>query len=294
MVGRLETERMRVLGEDWLCAWDGCPAGWDSAFEVEAGMGPGREKAPSIAVSVLEYHGKTHTPPSHSFVVPLTPTITLPLTLLLLPPPLLLSLLLVTAVTLLSFSIDLHSTTQQRVKTIIAHAHYCKRIFFPSKIASFKIYNNNDKEEHPSTIAMFFSLPTIAFAASLLSSSVLAVPHRGHRHLHAADKRDAILAERDVTEVNTVTDWVTVWWDGTSFITPSATTASATPTSDANSIHTQAAANAAQVDAAGEAKAPAAAESPAPVITAAPVAPVAAAAPAAPVAPAAAVADTGA
>ncbi|KFY30658.1 hypothetical protein V493_01765 [Pseudogymnoascus sp. VKM F-4281 (FW-2241)] len=95
---------------------------------------------------------------------------------------------------------------------------------------------------------MFFSLPTIALAASLLSSSgVLAVPHKGHRHLHAP-KRDAILVERDVVVVETVTNWVTVWWDGTSFITPSATSA--------NAINTQAAA--------------AAAEAPAPIANAAP------------------------
>ncbi|KFY70550.1 hypothetical protein V499_09084 [Pseudogymnoascus sp. VKM F-103] len=126
---------------------------------------------------------------------------------------------------------------------------------------------------------MFFSLPTIALAASLLSSSVLAVPHRGHRHLHAAAKRDAaVLVDRDVVVVNTVTDWVTVWWDGTSFVTPTATSANAIPTQAA-------AADAAKVEA--DAKAKAAAEAPAPIITAAPAAP-------APVAPAVAVADTGA
>jgi hypothetical protein len=126
---------------------------------------------------------------------------------------------------------------------------------------------------------MLFSLPTIALAASLLSSSVLAVPHRGHRHLHAAAKRDAaLLVDRDVVVVNTVTDWVTVWWDGTSFVTPSATSA--------NAVQTQAAAaDAAKVEA--DAKAKAAAAAPAPIITAAPAAP-------APVAPAVAVADTGA
>lgn len=126
---------------------------------------------------------------------------------------------------------------------------------------------------------MFFSLPTIALAASLLSSSVLAAPHSGHRHLHAANKRDAVLVDRDVTEINTVTDWVTVWWDGTSFITPSATATSA------DAIQTQAAANeAANVNAA--------AEVPAPVTTAAPAATASPVASAAPVAPAAAVADT--
>ncbi|OBT90940.1 hypothetical protein VE02_00192 [Pseudogymnoascus sp. 03VT05] len=126
---------------------------------------------------------------------------------------------------------------------------------------------------------MFFSLPTIALAASLLSSSVLAVPHKGHRHLHAVAKRDsALLIDRDVVVVNTVTDWVTVWLDGTSFVTPTATSA--------NVIQTQAAAaDAAKVEA--DAKAKAAAETPAPIITAAPAAP-------APVAPAVAVADTSA
>lgn len=110
---------------------------------------------------------------------------------------------------------------------------------------------------------MFFSLPTIALAASLLSSSgVLAIPHSGHRHLHAVARRDAVLEERAITEVDTVTDWVTVWWDGTSYITPSATSA--------NAIQTQAAADAANLNAA---------QTPAPITTAAPVA---AAAPAAP------------
>lgn len=126
---------------------------------------------------------------------------------------------------------------------------------------------------------MFFSLPTIALAASLLSSGVLAAPHSGHRHLHAANKRDAVLVERDVTEINTVTDWVTVWWDGTSFITPSATSTSA------DTVQTQAAANAA-------ANVNAAAEVPAPVTTAAPSSTAAPVASAAPVAPAAVVADT--
>lgn len=113
---------------------------------------------------------------------------------------------------------------------------------------------------------MFFSLPTIALAASLLSSTgVLAVPHNGHRHLHAA-KRDAVLVERKVTVVNTVTDWVTVWWDGTSYITPSATSADA--------IQTQAT-DAGQVDAAANIAA-AAAQASAPTTTAAPVAPAAA------------------
>ena len=135
---------------------------------------------------------------------------------------------------------------------------------------------------------MFFSLPTIALAASLLSSSgVLAIPHNGHRHLHAA-KRDAVLVERKVTVVETVTDWVTVWWDGTSYITTH--TSSAPSTTSANAINTQAAADAANVDAAAKAKA-AAAQAPAPVTTPAPVATVA---PAAPAAPAVAVADTAA
>ncbi|KFZ11290.1 hypothetical protein V502_07624 [Pseudogymnoascus sp. VKM F-4520 (FW-2644)] len=135
---------------------------------------------------------------------------------------------------------------------------------------------------------MFFSLPTIALAASLLSSSgVLAIPHNGHRHLHAA-KRDAVLAERKVTVVETVTDWVTVWWDGTSYITTH--TSSAPSTTSANAINTQAAADAANVDAAAKAKA-AAAQAPAPVTTPVPVATVA---PAAPAAPAVAVADTAA
>lgn len=130
---------------------------------------------------------------------------------------------------------------------------------------------------------MFFSLPTIALAASLLSSSgVLAVPHNGHRHLHAA-KRDAVLVERKVTVVETVTDWETVWWDGTSYITTHTT--SAPSTTSANAINTQAAA-----DAAAKAEA-AAAQAPAPITTPAPVATVA---PAAPAAPAVAVADTAA
>jgi hypothetical protein len=80
--------------------------------------------------------------------------------------------------------------------------------------------------------------------------------------------------------VNTVTDWVTVWWDGTSFITPSAT-----PTSTAE-MHTQAAdsANAvkANVAPAVNTEAPAPTTTPAPVVPVAPVAPVAPAAPAAP------------
>lgn len=135
---------------------------------------------------------------------------------------------------------------------------------------------------------MFFSLPTIALAASLLSSSgVLAVPHNGHRHLHAA-KRDAVLVERKVTVVETVTDWVTVWWDGTSYITTHITSAASATSADA--IQTQAAADAAKVDAAAKAKA-AAAQAPAPITTPAPVATVA---PAAPAAPAVAVVDTAA
>ncbi|KFY03441.1 hypothetical protein V490_00187, partial [Pseudogymnoascus sp. VKM F-3557] len=139
---------------------------------------------------------------------------------------------------------------------------------------------------------MFFSLPTIALVASLLSSTALAVAHNGHRRLHAAE-RAAALVDRDVTVVNTQTDWVTVWWDGTSLNTPTATVANAA----------QAAVDAAHVNAAAEVKAAATTAAPAPPqTTAAPVAPATtlytvvapAVTPAAAVAAPAAVADTSA
>ena len=46
MVGPAGDRLCRVLVEDWLGAWVGCPVGWDSVFEVEARM-----KAPSIVAS---------------------------------------------------------------------------------------------------------------------------------------------------------------------------------------------------------------------------------------------------